>query len=105
MNHQITLKELGMIPPTLEQPKKVISTAVMPCFDCICNHCANCTECWDNCTGEMDEPCYVCEECKNYDGTGKDMWRCECDRYKITNQYAEKKRKKFRIVKAFCSKF
>lgn len=100
MNHQITLEELGIIPPPAPgTPKKAVSTAVMPCFDCICNHCANCTECWDNCTGEMDEPCYVCEKCKNYDGTGKDMWRCECDRYKITSKYVEKKRRKFKIVK------
>ena len=100
MNHQITLEELGFVPlqPT-EPQKKTVSTAAMPCFDCICNHCANCTECWDNCTGEMDEPCFVCEDCKNYDGKGKDMWRCECDKYKITNLYAEKKRNKFEIVK------
>lgn len=43
MNHQITLEELGMIPPTPEPPKKAVSTAAIPCFDCICNHCANCT--------------------------------------------------------------
>ena len=67
MNHQITLEEIEMILPTSEQLKKDFSTAVMPCFDCICNHCANCTECWDKCTGEMVEPCYVCEDCRNYD--------------------------------------
>ncbi len=100
MNHQITLEELGIIPsPAPETPKKVVSTAAMPCFDCICNHCANCTECWDNCTGEMDEPCYVCEDCRNYDGKGKDLWRCECDRYKITNMYVVKLRNKFTKVK------
>lgn len=99
MNHQITLEELGMIPPTPEPPKKAISTAANPCGDCICNHCANSTECLDNCTGEMDEPCFVCEECRNYDGKGKYMWRCECIRYKITNSYAAKRRKKLRVVK------
>lgn len=99
MNHQITLEELGIIPPAPEPPKKAVSTATIPCFDCICHHCANCTECWDICTGEMDEPCYVCEECRYYDGKGKDMWRAECERYKITNKYAEKKRLKFKTVK------
>lgn len=99
MNHQITLEELGIIQPAPEPPKKAVSTAAMPCFDCICHHCANCTECWDICTGEMDEPCYVCEECRYYDDKGKDMWRAECDRYKITNLYATKKRKAFKTVR------
>lgn len=100
MNHQITLEELGFIPPqSTEQKEKTVSTATMPCLDCICNHCANCTECWDKCTGEMDEPCYVCEECRCYDGKGKYMWRAECDRYKITNLYATKKRKAFKTVR------
>lgn len=94
MNHQITLEELGLIPSL----QKKTSATIIPCYDCICNHCANCVECADNCTGEMDEPCFVCEDCKNYDGKGKDVWRCECNRYKITNLYAEKKRKKFEIV-------
>ena len=98
MNHQMTLEELGMIPQILEKSKKDVSTAAIPCFDCICNHCANSTECWDHCTVEMDEPCYECEGCLNYEGKGKDMWKCECERYKITKQYAEKKRKKFQIV-------
>lgn len=100
MNHQVTLEELGLIPQTPEPPKKAISTAANPCGDCICNHCANSTECLDNCTGEMDDPCFVCEECKAYDGKGKYMWRCECIRYKITNSYAAtKRRKKFQVVK------
>ena len=99
MSHQITLEELGMIPPTPELQKTAASTTITPCADCICNHCANCTECGDRCTGEMDEPCYVCEDCLYYDGKGVDMWRCGCDRYKITNRYAEKRRSKFKIVK------
>ena len=100
MNHQITLEELGFIPSMpQEQQKKTASTTVIPCYDCICNHCANCTECFDNCTGEMDEPCFVCEDCKNYDGKGKDMWRCECDRYKVTNKYAERIRNNFKVAR------
>lgn len=98
MNHQITLEEVGII-PTSEPPQKTASTAIIPCYDCICNHCANNPECADNCTGEMDELCCACESCKHYDGSGVENWRYECSRYKITNQYAEKKRKRFQIMK------
>lgn len=99
MYHQITLEELGMIPPVPENHQKVTSATAIPCYDCICNHCANSTECGDDSTGEMDEPCYVCEDCLYYEGRGKDMWRAECDCFKITNQYASKRRNKFKIVK------
>lgn len=68
MNHQITLEELGLIPSlqkkTSATMQKKTSATIIPCYDCICNHCANCVECADNCTGEMDEPCFVCEDCK-----------------------------------------
>lgn len=99
MYHQITLEELDMIPPVPESHPKVTSTTAIPCYDCICNHCANSTECGDDNTEEMDEPCYVCEDCLYYEGRGKNMWRAECDCFKITNQYAAKRRNKFKIVK------
>lgn len=35
----------------------------MSCMGCICNHCANSAECFDHCQGEMDEPCYNCDDC------------------------------------------
>ena len=41
MNHQITLEELGLIPSL----QKKTSATIIPCYDCICNHCANCVEC------------------------------------------------------------
>lgn len=39
-----------------------------PCGRCLCNHCANNVETIDNCTGEAKEPCFVCDECRWYDG-------------------------------------
>ena len=29
--------------------------------DCVCNHCANSVECFDNCTGEADFSCFTCD--------------------------------------------
>ena len=99
MNHQITLEELGFIPKTEKEyiePKKQYAC---PCGGCICNHCANSVECWDDCTGEMEFSCFVCNECKYYDGKGSNNRRAECKDYKITEAYAKAKRKKFKALK------
>lgn len=60
------------------------------CRGCICEHCANSVECFDHCTGEMDEPCFTCDECIYYDGKSdrRVMWRDECPKYKITEYWA-----------------
>ncbi len=51
----------------------------MSCIGCICEHCANSAECFDHCQGEMDEPCFNCDDCIHWDGkTGREMWRDEC---------------------------
>ncbi|MCM1225312.1 MAG: hypothetical protein NC548_63765 [Lachnospiraceae bacterium] len=103
MNHQITLEELGLIPKQEVAQKKEYAEPskqyVSPCGGCICNHCANSVECWDNCTGEMETPCFVCDECIYYDGQGKNQKREECRNYKVTNKYAEYLRKGIRTVR------
>lgn len=96
MNHQITLEELGIIPKTEKKYVKPQKQYAFPCGGCICNHCANSVECWDDCTGEMEVPCFICDECINFDGHGRRQNRTECGRYKITNKYAEYLRKKDR---------
>lgn len=52
-------------------------------------------------TGEAKEPCFVCDECRWYDGDTKnpDKWKQECDEYIITEEQAKRNRKKFKIVK------
>lgn len=99
MNHQITLEELGMIPKQeLPEAVKHIDYAI-PCAGCICNHCANNVECWDNCTGEMELSCYTCDECVYYDGKGKNRRKTECTYYKITEAHAKKLREKLKVVR------
>lgn len=98
MNYQITLEELGLIPKSRKEyiePKKQYAS---PCGGCICNHCANSVECWDQCTGEMAFPCFVCDECIFYNGHGRDNRIDRCRDYRITNKYAEYLRaKKIRV--------
>ncbi len=99
MNHQITLEELGMIPKQEPQEAAKHINYAFPCGGCVCNHCANSAECWDNCTGEMNFPCFTCDECKRYDGKGADNWTAECKNYKITEAYAKALRKRFKALK------
>jgi len=54
----------------------------------------------DNCTGEAKEHCFVCDECRWYDGDTrhKDMWRQECGEYIVTNEHAERLRRKLKLI-------
>ncbi len=94
MNHQITLI-------LNQEPQKTVKHIdyTFACGGCVCNHCANSVECWDICTGEMNFPCFTCDECRRYDGKGTDNWRAECKDYKITEAYANDRRKKFKVLK------
>jgi hypothetical protein len=100
MYHQLTLEDLGMVPKQkkIQEHISKISNTVIPCGDCICNHCSNNVECYDNCTGEMIFPCFTCDECRCFDGRGRYNWRTECEKYRITEAYAKKMRKNIRAV-------
>lgn len=76
------------------------SDYAVPCGRCLCNHCTNNVETIDNCTGEAKEPCFVCDECRWYDGDTrhKDMWRQECGEYIVTNEHAERLRRKMKLI-------
>ena len=76
------------------------SDYAFPCDGCLCDHCANNVETRDKCTGEMKEPCFACDECRWYDGDikNKDMWRQQCGKYIVTNEHAERRRRKFEII-------
>lgn len=98
MNHQITLEELGLIPKPKKEYVKPVKQYAFPCGGCICNHCTNSVECWDDCTGEMEFPCFTCDECFYYDGHGKNKKREFCRNYKVTNKYAEYLQKRLRVI-------
>ena len=62
-----------------------------PCAGCLCDHCANNLYSSDQMAGEAKIFCYVCEECRYYDG--------QCENYIVTNEHAERLRKKIKVVK------
>lgn len=72
---------------------------VSPCCICKCRTCVNNVDC-DHSTPseEMKEPCFNCDECFYFAGTGERRKKWECNDYVITNYAAEQARKKFRII-------
>ena len=72
-----------------------------PCAGCLCDHCANNLYSSDQMAGEAKIFCYVCEECRYYDGDlkNKDMRCKQCENYIVTNEHAERLRKKIKVVK------
>lgn len=72
-----------------------------PCAGCLCDHCANNLYSSDQMAGEAKIFCYVCEECRYYDGNlkNKDMRCKQCENYIVTNEHAERLRKKIKVVK------
>lgn len=66
-----------------------------PCAGCLCDHCANNLYSSDKMAGEAKIFCYVCEECRYYDGDlkNKDMRCKQCENYIVTNEHAERLRK------------
>lgn len=67
------------------------------CYGCLCDTCANSVELlsWYFTAGEVEEPCFTCDECRHYDGDmGKrDQWHGTCPRY-IEAQKAAEARKR-----------
>ena len=66
----------------------------MSCYGCVCNHCLYNAELepWYFTPGEVqdvEEICYVCDECKHYDGDPRKRirWRPVCNRYKMPRKY------------------
>lgn len=74
------------------------SKCAVPCGDCICNHCANSVECLEAREGEAKFACFTCDECRQYDRLGTDNWKSECAKYRITDSYAKRIRKKFMLI-------
>jgi len=53
------------------------------CSGCVCDTCANSVELlpWYMTIGEAVEPCFSCDECRQYDEEKSDQWRDSCPRH------------------------
>lgn len=71
-----------------------------PCGGCVCNQCANDVNGRYK-PGEMVEPCFNCEKCRNYDGNSmkKYNYKTECSSFKITEHHASQNRRKIKLIR------
>lgn len=82
----------------------------MSCYNCACNRCVYNAELDLQCftPGEIqdvEDICYCCDECRNYDGDTRkrSLWRPECEKRKIPRKYEEQmanaRRRRFVVIK------
>lgn len=70
-----------------------------PCGPCKCNSCKESVENVYSRAGEMQTPCFSCDECAIYDGDSRKSRKCitDCGNYGIDNFHAKKLRDKFEV--------
>lgn len=73
---------------------------VCPCGGCLCNQCANDVNNIRSKPEEMDEPCFNCEDCREYDGDCKKKYNHKesCENFKITEYHAKRNRAKIKLL-------
>lgn len=79
----------------------------MSCYGCKCNFCAlNCELYVEYVTiGEVDECCFNCDDCREFDGDWRKSWRFrpECEKFIEARKYTEARaaamRRSFRVIK------
>lgn len=84
-----------------QKPQMEYITYVIPCGGCICNKCANDVN-GRYTPGEMEEPCFNCEECREYDGDYRNKScnkKTECESFKMTNYHAALNRKNIKLLR------
>ena len=98
-------QESGQEPskPQFEQLFEKVRDPVWLCTNCLCEFCANNAEQSRDKVkpGEMQEPCFNCDECKVYDG---DCWKQDqqketCVQFVMSDYGARKNRKRIRLIK------
>lgn len=74
------------------------SDYAFPCGGCMCDKCANSVENIHSESGEAEEPCFNCDECRGYDGDMKkrDAYTDDCTRFRIDDYHAWKARERIK---------
>jgi hypothetical protein len=65
----------------------------MSCYGCKCNFCARSCELYSEYVtiGEVDDCCFNCDECREFDGDHRKRWRFrqECEEFIEAQKYTE----------------
>lgn len=84
-----------------EQLFEKVRDPVIQCANCLCQYCVNNAEGDKVRQGEMQEPCFICDECRAYDGDCRkqNQLKEECEEFVISDYGAERNRKKIKLIK------
>lgn len=99
------LPESEQKPPQtqFEQLFEKVRDPVFPCANCLCEYCVNNAEqsLEKVKQGEMQEPCFICDECRVYDGDCKKQIQRkeECEKFVISDYGARRIRKRIKMIK------
>jgi len=87
-----------------EQLFEKIKDPVLECANCLCQYCVNNVEGLDKINpGEMQEPCFACDECRIFSGDHslRNQRKEECMNFVMSGYGAQRNRKRFKIIKGF----
>lgn len=99
------LPENQQVPPQtqFEQLFRKVKDPVSLCTNCLCNYCVNNVEqtCDKVKPGEMQEPCFNCDECREYSGESQfaNQRKEECPNFVMSDYGARRNRKQFRLIR------
>ncbi len=84
-----------------EQLFKRIRYPVIECVNCLCQYCANNVEGDKVKSGEMQEPCYNCDECRVYYGDYRkqNQRKEDCAEFVMSDYGARRNRKRIKLIK------
>jgi len=79
---------------------KRIIHPVVRCANCLCNYCSNNVE-GNIAPGELVEPCFNCDECRDFSGNSQHSWKCknDCSNFMISFYGVASKRKRIKTQK------
>lgn len=76
---------------------------VLCCANCLCQYCVNnAEELWGKVKPEeMQEPCFICDECRIYNGDHKfrNQRKEECENFVMSDYGTGKNRKRIKLIK------
>lgn len=83
-----------------EQLFEKIRDPVVECANCLCQYCANNVE-GDIKPGEMQEPCFNCDDCRAYDGDYRkqNQHKEECTEFVMSDYGARRNRERIKLIK------
>ena len=84
-----------------EQLFEKVRDPVIKCANCLCQYCVNNAEGDKVKLGEMQTPCFICDECRTYDGDCRKQDQCkeECLEFVISDYGVRRNRKRIRLIK------